>query len=154
MTTDPLQRLFDHMAWADERVVERIGDGTGLPPQTLRLLSHLLAAERIWLDRLRGGPAASIEVWPDLSPDECRDLLVRNQEDYRQFLGDLGPEDLSRVVTYRNSAGKEFATAVGDILMHVALHGAYHRGQIAMAIRQGGEAPVNTDFIMFVRDGN
>ena len=149
-----MQRLFDHMAWADERVVERIGDGAGLPSQALRLLSHLLAAERIWLDRLRGAHAASIEVWPDLSPEGCRDLLVRNREDYRQFLSDLGPEALSRVMTYRNSAGKEFETAVGDVLMHVALHGAYHRGQIAMAIRQGGEAPVNTDFIAFVRDGH
>lgn len=154
MTMDTLLRLFNHMVWADERVVEGIGDGAGVAPQTLRLLSHLLAAERIWLDRLRGQHPASIEVWPDLSPDGCRDLLGRNQEDYRQFLRDLGPEDLSRMMTYRNSTGKAFETAVGDILMHVALHGAYHRGQIAMAIRQGGEAPVNTDFIMFVRDGN
>jgi uncharacterized damage-inducible protein DinB len=154
MTTDPIQRLLDHMAWADERVVDRIGDGAGLSPQMLRLLSHLLAAERIWLDRLRGAPAAAIEVWPDLSPEGCRDLLGRNREDYRQFLSERGPEEMSRVMTYRNSAGKEFETAVGDILMHVALHGAYHRGQIAMALRQGGEAPVNTDFIAFVREGH
>jgi uncharacterized damage-inducible protein DinB len=36
-------------------------------------------------------------------------------------------------------------------LMHVALHGAYHRGQIAQVIRQGGGEPVNTDFITFQR---
>jgi uncharacterized damage-inducible protein DinB len=32
-------------------------------------------------------------------------------------------------------------------------HGTYHRGQIAMQLRQQGLEPVNTDYIMFLRMG-
>jgi uncharacterized damage-inducible protein DinB len=31
------------------------------------------------------------------------------------------------------------------------MHGSYHRGQIAMALRAAGVDPVNTDFIAFAR---
>jgi uncharacterized damage-inducible protein DinB len=33
----------------------------------------------------------------------------------------------------------------------VALHGAYHRGQIAQLLRQNGAQPAATDYIGFVR---
>jgi uncharacterized damage-inducible protein DinB len=46
----------------------------------------------------------------------------------------------------------EFQTPIKDLLMHVALHGSYHRGQIAQALRLAGGEPVNTDFITFVRE--
>ncbi|HEU5359182.1 MAG TPA: DinB family protein, partial [Gemmatimonadales bacterium] len=54
-------------------------------------------------------------------------------------------------VTYRNSAGLEFTSTVEDILLHVALHGAYHRGQVARALREGGAVPNATDYIAFIR---
>jgi uncharacterized damage-inducible protein DinB len=31
------------------------------------------------------------------------------------------------------------------------LHGAYHRGQIALLIRQAGAVPAPTDYVAFVR---
>ena len=40
-----------------------------------------------------------------------------------------------------------------DILTHVLLHSAYHRGQIASQVRAGGEQPAYTDFIHAVRQG-
>ena len=41
--------------------------------------------------------------------------------------------------------------AVIAVLTHVALHGSYHRGQIAALIRSGGDEPINTDYIMWLR---
>lgn len=55
-------------------------------------------------------------------------------------------------MSYRSSQGTPFQTSVGDILMHLASHGAYHRGQIALLLRQAGAEPLNTDFITFVRE--
>jgi uncharacterized damage-inducible protein DinB len=37
------------------------------------------------------------------------------------------------------------------MLTHVAMHGSYHRGQIAAALRAGGDIPSPTDYIAFVR---
>jgi uncharacterized damage-inducible protein DinB len=41
---------------------------------------------------------------------------------------------------------------VEDVLLHVALHGSYHRGQIAAAVRAAGGEPVNTDFVTWTRE--
>jgi uncharacterized damage-inducible protein DinB len=38
-----------------------------------------------------------------------------------------------------------------DILTHVVVHGAYHRGQIAKLLGRAGVAAVNTDYITFAR---
>jgi len=54
-------------------------------------------------------------------------------------------------VTYTNSAKREFSTALGDILVHVALHGQYHRGKVNLLLRENGLEPVPADFIAFVR---
>jgi len=37
------------------------------------------------------------------------------------------------------------------ILSHVIIHGGYHRGQIAILLRQAGSDPAVTDFIAYVR---
>ena len=55
-------------------------------------------------------------------------------------------------VRYRNSRGEEFHTPVGDLLTHVLMHGAYHRGQIAASVRRAGGEPAATDYIAFTRE--
>ena len=64
----------------------------------------------------------------------------------------LTPDGLVYTVTYQNSKGATFETPVGEVLMHVFSHGVYHRGQIALALRQAGAEPINTDYITFVRE--
>jgi uncharacterized damage-inducible protein DinB len=56
-------------------------------------------------------------------------------------------------ITYRNTKGEPWTNSVGDILMHVTMHSAYHRGQIAAAMRAEGHAPAYTDFIHGARQG-
>lgn len=71
---------------------------------------------------------------------------------FANYLGSVGEDDLAAPLTYKNFAGAEFRTPVGEILLHVAQHGTYHRGQIATAVRAAGVTPVNTDYINFVRE--
>ena len=62
-------------------------------------------------------------------------------------------EVLDRSVHYKNSKGEEYDSLVRDILTHVFMHSAYHRGQIAADMRQDGVTPAYTDFIQGVRKG-
>ena len=60
-----------------------------------------------------------------------------------------------------NSRGGEIETTgavnfmeqADNTLLHVVMHGAYHRGQIAAAIRAAGGEPAYTDFIHCIRQG-
>jgi uncharacterized damage-inducible protein DinB len=42
---------------------------------------------------------------------------------------------------------------VEEILTHVVIHSAYHRGQIASDVRAAGGVPAYTDYIHAVRQG-
>lgn len=145
-----LLRLLAHVAWADRRVGQALEAAGSPEPTTLELYAHVLGAESVWLARLRGA-APTVAVWPALSLQECHALAEELQLGYREFLWPLPQVELQRLVTYRNSAGEQFQTTVEDIVLHVCLHGSYHRGQIASRLRAAGTAPVPTDFIALVR---
>ena len=66
-------------------------------------------------------------------------------------MADALPDALAREVEYQTSTGQVFRSTAADILTHVALHGSYHRGQIALLTRQGGGAPVPTDYVLYAR---
>lgn len=145
-----LLRLLGHQAWADSRTLLALQRAPTPEPTALNLLAHLLGAEHVWHARLRG-VAPTEAVWPDLTLPECGRLASANELAYRDFIFGLSPAALRRIVQYRNSAGQELETAVEDILMHVFLHGAYHRGQIAQRLRLAGAVPESTDYIGFAR---
>ena len=148
---DHLQKLFDHLEWADARVLEGLRSDPGSDRRALELYAHVLGAEHVWLARVRQWPAR-VAVWPTLSLDQCATIAAENAAGFRALLAELaGDDDLAREVPYVNSAGQSFRSAIGDILLHVALHGAYHRGQVALVVRAAGGTPAPTDYIAFVR---
>jgi len=152
--TDHLRRLFDHVAWADRRALEAVAAAPAASRAgAQRYLGHLLVAERVWLLRLRGEAPTAPPLWPELSPDECAALAEENAAAYARYLDALTPDSAAAEIAYSNTQGVSFRTRVSDVLTHVALHGAYHRGQVATALRGDGAEPVNTDFITFVREG-
>jgi len=148
-----LERLFRHLAWADAQVLDLLARTPGAPPEALRLLGHLVQTESIWLGRVQGTAAGAARPWPDppLALDRCRAMSLESLEEFRKVLAASGPDALAAPVAYRTSRGEPFATPLLDILLHVALHGAYHRGQVALLLRRGGIPPAPTDYILLAR---
>ncbi|MEP6689788.1 MAG: DinB family protein [Gemmatimonadaceae bacterium] len=145
-----ITKLYDHLAWADARVLDGLRSASGSDPRALELYAHVIGAEHVWLARLEER-AATVAVWPALSLDDAAALAAENVRGFRAFLSGLDAGALAREVAYRNSAGLPFRTATEDILIHVAMHGTYHRGQVALVVRNAGGEPAPTDFIAYVR---
>ena len=70
-----------------------------------------------------------------------------------EFLDLITAGDVSQSISYRNSKGEEWTSTIVDVLTHVVMHSAYHRGQIASYMRASGQSPAHTDFIHGVRQG-
>lgn len=149
MLLDQLRRLFDHAEWANAHVIAALERQT-VADDIVELFAHVLGAEEVWLSRLEGRPS-TLAVWPTLSGAQLAEAAQSNASSYRAFMDRLTPDDLPREVAYKNSAGQAFSTPIVDILTHVATHGSYHRGQVALRIRRDGGIPAPTDFIAFVR---
>jgi uncharacterized damage-inducible protein DinB len=62
-------------------------------------------------------------------------------------------EALQQKIEYRNSKGEPWSSRIEDIILHLTMHSAYHRGQIALEMRKAGLTPAYTDFIHAVRQG-
>jgi uncharacterized damage-inducible protein DinB len=118
----------------------------------VQLLAHIVSAELLWLERLRQEPQSQ-PVWPEWSLEQCEARSPEVGALWRKYLEALAPEDLDKTVSYKNSKGEPWTSTVEDILTHVVLHSAYHRGQIATQVRAGGEQPAYTDFIHAARQG-
>ena len=147
---EQLRRLLRHMTWADRRAIAALRKAEGASELAHSELAHVVGVEHVWLARLEGRPA-TVAVWPKLTIDECEVLAAETEEGLRAFLERQDTASLERTVHYRNSAGAAFESKVSDILLHVALHGSYHRGKVAAALRAAGAEPAPTDYIGFVR---
>jgi uncharacterized damage-inducible protein DinB len=145
---DHLTKLIAHLAWADDRVLAALR-ATAPDPSCLEVFAHVLAAEHV----ARPAARARHRATPCGRRSRWRVRRSRAGEPARahRHVAALGPADPPRGVTYKNSAGQEFTSSVEDILLHVCLHGSYHRGQIAWALRRGGGVPMPTDYIAMTR---
>ncbi len=142
--------LVAHLRWADERVWEslaRVGDP---PAKCVGLYAHIVGAEETWLARIRGTPAR-IGVWPDWPLERVHEMAAQVHRELSMLAAATESDGGAREVDYVNSAGQAFRSTVADMLRQVALHGSYHRGQIAMLLRAEGLVPEPTDYIAFVR---
>ena len=61
-------------------------------------------------------------------------------------------ESLAERLTYRNLAGHTFQDPLGEILLHVLMHGHYHRGKANAALREAGLTPAGLDYITWHRE--
>ena len=144
---DAVRRRFRHHAWAGRTLV-RVLEARPVP-EALRPFAHALAADRVWHRRLTGADTAGLEIWPTLDAAACRTLLAATTSDWRGFLGGL--DDLDGTIQYQNSQGQPFESSVADVLDHVRLHAAHHRGQANAALRAAGVAPPALDLIVWAR---
>jgi len=147
-----VQRLFAYDDWANREVLASLKALPVPPPRSVKFLAHILSAERLWLERLLV-QKQTYPVWPDFTLDMCQLQAAELPGRWKNYLGSLKEEGLSRQLTYKNTKGESWTSQKQDILMHVVMHSAYHRGQIAADIRSAGFTPPYTDFIHGVRQG-
>lgn len=141
-------RLFNYDAWANRASIAALPDTP--PPRALAILAHIAGSQRTWLSRLSGRPSP-IAVWPAFTRDECAAELARDASEWSAYLATK--PDLAARVQYTNQEGERVDVSIDEILTHVVMHSAYHRGQLAMLTRDAGATPAPTDFIFAARKG-
>lgn len=144
-----LRRLLRYDIWANHETLESLRQ-TPVPPRSLRWLGHIVGAEHLWLARLRR-QTPPLPVWPDLDVAACAEHLADLARLWPEYVESQKPGSLADKVPYINSKGESWAGTVEEILTHVTIHSAYHRGQIASDLRAAGLIPAYTDYIHAVR---
>lgn len=148
---ESLRQLFEYDDWANRRSLQSISTAGPATDRALKFAGHVIGAQRVWLGRLEAPGSPPPAPWPQMSLEELNSALGKMRERWATFLGNLSPSRLDEDLVHRNSKGTEFRVPVRDVLMQLVMHSAYHRGQIAAAVREGGGTPTATDYIVYVR---
>jgi uncharacterized damage-inducible protein DinB len=152
MSVERFRRELTYDDWANREVLRHLQRESSPPASCVAWFGHVLGAQSEWLARLQG-KKSELAVWPRLTLDELEPSLQRLRAEWTRFLARLDAADLASSIRYTNSKGEPWNSRVEDVLTHVLLHGAYHRGQIASALREAGLTPPCTDYIHATRTG-
>lgn len=158
-----LTALFRHNAWANERMLdaasqltqaEFVRDLKSSHGSIRDTLTHILWAERIWLERWRGGSPTLVlapAAFPDV--DSLREGFVRVDRERTAFFGTLTDHSLFQIVEYRNLRGEPWRYPLWQQLHHLLNHSAHHRGQAGAMLRQLGATCPPTDVLVYYDEG-
>lgn len=142
---------FRYEAWANTEIVEATQPLLEIPENIEAIFSHLLAAQKIWLARLQD-KQSSLQVWETFPRTEWQAHITANSQNLIAYLEVLSEDELVALVHYQNSKGASFSTTRQDILTHLLLHSAYHRGQIVLLLKGLISNLPATDYIFYLRN--
>lgn len=150
-----IEKLGAYTVWANETLLTHldslVANGATIPAGALRLFSHVLNAQAIWLGRMTNTPSP-VKVWQEHDLATLHHWHEQTSERFHQYGIEADDAEMQRLITYTNSIGEGYTSQISDILTHVPVHGNYHRAQVAKELRAAGLEPINTDFITYCRE--
>ena len=150
MFKDHFIHMFKYNDWATRQTAESIMNLKRKNKKTEELLSHIISARKIWLNRILGKETA-LDPWQMLTKEELTPQSIPVTAEWINLLEGLQEKDFERRIEYKNFKGEKFSNTIKDIIVHVINHSTYHRAQIAQLVRQSGGEPARTDYIVYQR---
>jgi uncharacterized damage-inducible protein DinB len=106
-------KIFDYNYWANSKLASSLKEQNIVDVNILKLFSHIVLSEQIWILRIEGADNSNKNFWQILTLEEC-DIIVN--ENFKNLLSRLDP---SKYAAYENSKGNKYTNSVYDILTHV-----------------------------------
>jgi uncharacterized damage-inducible protein DinB len=162
MTLSEIRFLHAYNSWATNRIFDALAS---LPEeQYLRdlhgshggihgSLTHLVGAEKLWLERWKGGTIGPLLKAADVQTlAELRRIWETAGHDTAAWLGVMNDRKLQDSFTMKTTKGETFTHVYWHAFQHMVNHSTHHRGQIITLMRQLGATPPVTDLIAFYRE--
>jgi uncharacterized damage-inducible protein DinB len=142
-------KLYNYNAWANDRILRCLQRQGVTDEKILTLMGHIVAAQFLWLHRIKGLPSPSVKLWGSYTLAQLLEMADDAGKQWIEYVE--ATDNFDRELTYRNYINEPYTNNVEMIMIHLVNHSSYHRAQIAMLLRQKGLEPVNTDFITYDR---
>lgn len=155
---DTFRRWFDYEKDAHAKTIASI---SAVPPEkrqapefrkAVDLMAHVVGARWFWLQRIGATSERPLKMFTkDFLIVDLPGRLLEMESTWGSYLGGLSEAELSRPVEWGPAGGPFFTNTVEDVLTQLFGHSTYHRGQIALLLRQIGCEPAKTEFVYFAR---
>jgi len=157
MIDHPYSLLVSYKRWADRGLYDAVGQNLErLDAQDagvlLRVLDHIHVVDMIFQHHLQGLQHTFKAPRSERIPEfQALADKVREVDDwYASYAGSLAQSDFEQLVGFIFTSGKPARMRRGEIILHVCLHGTYHRGNIGILLQKNGISPNDdrmTDFL-------
>ena len=114
----------------------------------LGTLTHVFAADRVWLARIQGEPQERTGPYELDRLDADWTELYRRWHSWAAALDEAGAAER---LSYRDLKGTPWVSPIWQIVLHVVNHGTHHRGQVSGFLRSMGRTPPALDLIAYYR---
>src|SRR5688572_22508247 len=111
------EKLFAWDAWANGEYLTALEKLADPPEKSLKYMAHIVAAEWLWLERLRG-QKQRLPVWPEFTARQSTEEYSRLPDLWRAYIGEVGAR-ITEPMTYVNSKGETWTSSIHDTLTHV-----------------------------------
>jgi len=158
------QRIFE--AASNLSISELNEDKKAFFKSVLGTLNHILVGDIIWLKRFSSSLPnnqvlayiASLSSPKSLDSFMFSDFSILKSEREKidsiicSWIYELSEDDLNKIITYKNMAGKEFKKPYFSLINHLFFHQVHHRGQASVLLSQFGLDFGDTDLIEIIQD--
>ena len=170
MTEDDIQLLYEYDRWANNKVLQAASalsaeqftrDLGGSFCSVRDTLVHIVGGEWIWLAYWKEASHTSAVLTdlrkrrdvlfnPDAFPNVAAVQLkwAEIEREQVEFVNCVTKESLGKMIPFRRTQIR-----LVHLMQHLANHSTYHRGQIALMMRQLDAEPLATDFHLFLVEG-
>lgn len=113
----------------------------------LELVAHICSCRHNWLDRMAQGSGYQMDWWPkNCDLQTIKTQLLETLENWRAFLMEKSELDLDH--DFEFPVGEQtWAFNIRGQAMQMVGHGFYHRGQVAMILKNIGVEVTDTDYL-------
>ena len=170
MNKDDIQLLYEYDRWANNRVLqaasalstEQFTRDLGGSFRSVRdTLVHIVGGEWGWLTYWNApshNSAFLTDLWDRhdtlFNPARFNDVAAVRlkwtevEKEQTEFVNRVTNEALEKMLPIRKTQVR-----LVHLMQHLANHSTYHRGQVALMMRQLGAEPLATDFHLFLLEG-
>jgi uncharacterized damage-inducible protein DinB len=161
----PVETLRTHLRyteWASRRLVRSAAslteeelhrDFKHSDKSVLGTLVHIFAADRIWIQRVKGTPISGfIDPVKDFQMTVLENEWPAIHQQWQELAAGLSDGAVEHRIQYRDLKGNSYETPLWQIILHVVNHATHHRGQVSAMIRAMGHTPPPVDLIFYYRE--
>jgi uncharacterized damage-inducible protein DinB len=154
-----MESQFLYKAWANKQTlgeIEKI-DQVKYPDKlimAIRLLNHTHVVDKIFIAHLTGTshPFTATNTQDTPLIKDLRQSVEETDQWLITFSKNVSPTELNNTINFTFTDGDSGAMSVRDILNHLVIHGAYHRGNIGMLLADCELERPNDTFTRFLHN--
>lgn len=156
-TASLLHSLFKYKAWSNDQLFVELAK---LDPVTqkeaqhnaMRILNHIYVVDQIFAAHLSGAVQSLNATNTTETPtvEALRDGVAMLDAWYVDYTADLSPEQLAENIAFTFTDGEKGRMTREEMLTHVSLHAAYHRGAAGRIMVQAGTPPPRDLYTRFL----